>query len=101
MEAGVYGFGVGSSISAAPIIDFALDIVEVEGKPAAKRGKLGGKKQVWRCWKCMIDKVSPFNMKKPKCPNCGALKTPHSVCQKCGYYKGELVVPIKEKGKKE
>ena len=71
MEAGVYGFGVGSSISAAPIIDFALDIVEVEGKPAAKRGKLGGKKQVWRCWKCMIDKVLPFNMEKPKCPSCG------------------------------
>ncbi|MGP3668298.1 MAG: nicotinate phosphoribosyltransferase [Candidatus Bathyarchaeota archaeon] len=71
MDAGVYGFGVGTSISAAPTIDFALDIVEVEGKPAAKRGKLGGKKQVWRCWKCMVDKVLPFNLEKPKCPSCG------------------------------
>jgi nicotinate phosphoribosyltransferase len=42
------GFGVGGYISNADPIDFALDIVEVEGKPAAKRGKLSGKKQVYR-----------------------------------------------------
>jgi len=41
------------------------------------------------------------NVVLSKCPNCGALKSPHSVCPKCGYYKGELIVPIKEKGKKE
>ena len=44
----VEGFGVGSYVSNADPTDFALDIVEVEGEPAAKRGKLGGKKQVYR-----------------------------------------------------
>ncbi|MEF8777963.1 MAG: nicotinate phosphoribosyltransferase [Natronomonas sp.] len=42
------GFGVGSHITNADPVDFALDIVEVEGKPAAKRGKLSGKKEVYR-----------------------------------------------------
>lgn len=46
------GFGVGTSISNAPTIDFALDIVEVEGSPFAKRGKLSGGKQVVRCPAC-------------------------------------------------
>jgi nicotinate phosphoribosyltransferase len=42
------GFGVGSHVSNADPLDFALDIVTVEGRPAAKRGKLGGAKQVYR-----------------------------------------------------
>jgi nicotinate phosphoribosyltransferase len=42
------GFGVGGYISNADPIDFALDIVEVDGEPAAKRGKLSGAKQVYR-----------------------------------------------------
>jgi nicotinate phosphoribosyltransferase len=42
------GFGVGSYVSNADPIDFALDIVEVEGDLAAKRGKLSGTKQVYR-----------------------------------------------------
>jgi nicotinate phosphoribosyltransferase len=42
------GFGVGGYVSNADPVDFALDIVEVEGDPAAKRGKLSGAKQVYR-----------------------------------------------------
>jgi nicotinate phosphoribosyltransferase len=42
------GFGVGSYISNAGPVDFALDIVEVEGDPAAKKGKLSGTKAVYR-----------------------------------------------------
>ncbi|MEF8814954.1 MAG: nicotinate phosphoribosyltransferase [Halovenus sp.] len=42
------GFGVGSHITDADPLDFALDIVELEGEPAAKRGKLDGTKQVYR-----------------------------------------------------
>lgn len=46
IEAGADGFGVGTSISNADTIDFAMDIVEVEGKPIAKRGKFAGRKRV-------------------------------------------------------
>ena len=42
------GFGVGGYVSNADPVDFALDIVEVEGEPAAKRGKLDGRKAVYR-----------------------------------------------------
>ncbi|MFW5964965.1 MAG: nicotinate phosphoribosyltransferase, partial [Natronomonas sp.] len=42
------GFGVGSYISNADPVDFALDIVEIEGEPAAKKGKLSGTKSVYR-----------------------------------------------------
>jgi len=42
------GFGVGSYVSNADPLGFALDIVELEGEPATKRGKLDGAKQVYR-----------------------------------------------------
>ncbi len=42
------GFGVGSYISNADPVDFALDIVAVDGEPLAKRGKLSGIKSVYR-----------------------------------------------------
>jgi nicotinate phosphoribosyltransferase len=42
------GFGVGSYVSNADPLDFALDIVKVDGEPAAKRGKLTGTKSVYR-----------------------------------------------------
>ena len=69
--AGVDGFGVGTSVSNAPSIDFALDIVEANGKPVAKRGKLGGKKIVWRCDDCLTEKVTGATTAPPSCPNCG------------------------------
>jgi len=70
-DAGADAFGVGTYISGAPTIDFALDIVEVEGRPSAKRGKLGGRKQVWRCPRCLVDVVQPIDRPRPKCPRCG------------------------------
>jgi nicotinate phosphoribosyltransferase len=42
------GYGVGTSIANAPVLSFALDIMEIEGVPMAKRGKRSGSKQVWR-----------------------------------------------------
>jgi nicotinate phosphoribosyltransferase len=66
----VDGFGVGTSVSNAPSIDFALDIVEADGKPVAKRGKLGGRKMVWRCDDCLIEKVTTTAVAAPKCPKC-------------------------------
>ncbi|ELZ06826.1 nicotinate phosphoribosyltransferase [Natrialba aegyptia] len=42
------GFGVGSHITEAASLDFSLDIVEIEGEPISKRGKLSGVKEVYR-----------------------------------------------------
>ncbi len=56
----VDAFGVGTSISGAGPIDFALDIVEREGRFAAKRGKRGGMKQVYRDWETLTDEVRLF-----------------------------------------
>ncbi|RKD93359.1 nicotinate phosphoribosyltransferase [Halopiger aswanensis] len=42
------GFGVGSHITGADSVDFSLDIVEIDGEPISKRGKLSGVKQVYR-----------------------------------------------------
>jgi nicotinate phosphoribosyltransferase len=39
-------YGVGGAIAAAPMIDFSLDIVEVDGEPRAKRGKWSGRKRL-------------------------------------------------------
>lgn len=69
-EAGAEAFGVGTFVSNAPTIDFAMDIVEIEGEPVAKRGKLSIKKQVWRCPECLVDSVLPFTASKPRCPRC-------------------------------
>lgn len=60
------GFGIGSAVSNAPIIDFAMDLIEIEGKPCAKRGKWGGKKQVYRCPACMRGRVVPDDGKREK-----------------------------------
>jgi nicotinate phosphoribosyltransferase len=44
----VDAYGVGTSIANAPVVSFALDIVEIEGRPMAKRGKWSGAKNVYR-----------------------------------------------------
>jgi nicotinate phosphoribosyltransferase len=75
-DAGADGFGVGTALSNAPTVDFALDIVEMDGKLCAKRGKMGGRKQVWRCRKCLADLVLPFDKPKPKCPLCNGEMEP-------------------------
>ncbi|MCD6431433.1 nicotinate phosphoribosyltransferase [Candidatus Bathyarchaeota archaeon] len=75
-KAGADAFGVGTSLSNAPTVDFAMDIVEIDGKLCAKRGKLGGRKQVWRCPKCLTDVVSLFDKPQPKCPLCGGKMEP-------------------------
>jgi nicotinate phosphoribosyltransferase len=41
-------FGVGSAVSNADPVDFALDVVAVDGDPVGKRGKLPGVKEVYR-----------------------------------------------------
>ncbi len=67
----VDAFGVGTSISNAPTVDFAMDIVEIEGKPLAKRGKPSGSKSVLRCKKCMTGVVVPKGTGDVFCNVCG------------------------------
>jgi nicotinate phosphoribosyltransferase len=51
-NAGASGFGVGTAISSAPSIDFAMDIVSINGKSKTKKGKFSGDKNVFRCPTC-------------------------------------------------
>jgi len=71
LEAGVDGFGVGTSLSNAPTIDFALDIVDLRGKPVAKRGKFGGRKELLRC-----AKDGTYEVSARTCPTCGSRMSP-------------------------
>ncbi len=61
----VDAFGVGTQISSSATLDFSMDIVEVEGRPYAKRGKNSGRKDVLRCRQCMKDYVVPHGNVKP------------------------------------
>ncbi|AWB10832.1 nicotinate phosphoribosyltransferase [Thermodesulfobium acidiphilum] len=45
-------FGVGTALTNAPIINFSMDIVEIEGVPIAKRGKKSGQKELVYCPVC-------------------------------------------------
>lgn len=65
-------FGVGTCISNAPVVDFAMDIMEIDGVPLAKRGKWSGAKDVLRCPSCKIRSVVPLGSKEGVCA-CGAL----------------------------
>ncbi len=66
----VDAYGIGTSISNAPVVDFSMDIMEIEGNPLAKRGKWSGSKRVLRCKKCGSPLIVPNNNKKHKC-HCG------------------------------
>ncbi|MEL9998489.1 MAG: nicotinate phosphoribosyltransferase [Thermoplasmata archaeon] len=86
VEAGADGFGVGTTISSASTIDYAMDIVEVDGKPLAKKGKFSGKKNVYVCKKCGNYAVTPINGITP-------------TCKKCGEKMEEAIETVLEKGK--
>ncbi|MEM4312177.1 MAG: nicotinate phosphoribosyltransferase [Nitrososphaerales archaeon] len=66
----VYGFGVGTSVSSAPVIDFSAKIVQVfelgKWKPIAKRGDIAGKKEVFRKQDALKDMVTLYGREKPE-----------------------------------
>ncbi len=64
-------YGVGTCISSAPVVDFALDLVEIEGRPVGKRGKLSGRKAVYGCRACDAWVVIPAGAPAPACGACG------------------------------
>jgi nicotinate phosphoribosyltransferase len=71
----VDAYGVGTSIASAPVLNFALDIMEIEGRPMAKRGKWSGAKAVLRCRKCRDTAVVPLGTAPPPCA-CGGIREP-------------------------
>ena len=82
----VDGYGVGTSISNAPVIDYAMDIVEVDGKPMAKRGKWSGSKRVLACSQCGQRSIIPLaGTEKPACS--------------CGGVFDDMLIPIIDNGK--
>jgi nicotinate phosphoribosyltransferase len=68
------GYGVGTHISAARTIDFSLDIVEIDGRPLAKRGKASGRKALLVCASCGRRSVVPAaaGVVEMPCPACGS-----------------------------
>lgn len=68
------GYGVGTHISAAATVDFSLDIVEIDGRPVAKRDKESGRKALLLCDACGARRVVPAERGTATypCPACGA-----------------------------
>jgi nicotinate phosphoribosyltransferase len=81
-------FGIGTSISGARILDFSLDIVEVDGHWIAKRGKMSGLKKVIRCSNCLEDMIV-LHERNAK----------DYTCKKCGSRFNELFVNVLKNGK--
>jgi len=81
----VDAYGIGTSISNAPVVDYAMDIIEVEGKPFAKRGKWSGSKRVLRCPKCGKRKIVQNNRIKYVCS--------------CGKNFEDILIPVLDNGK--
>lgn len=71
----VDAYGVGTSIANAPVLNFALDIMEIDGAPMAKRGKRSGSKQVYRCRACFTSIVAPAHKPQQHC-RCGGVLEP-------------------------
>lgn len=71
-------YGVGTSVSAAKTIDYSMDIVEIDGEPIAKRGKLSGRKSLWHCDRCFNRIIAPYEPERsaPECPDCGTKMHP-------------------------
>jgi nicotinate phosphoribosyltransferase len=80
----VDAYGVGTSISNAPVIDFSMDIVEIEGEPIAKRGKMSGVKRVLKCTECSTRCVVPGE------PGVNANRTSPVLCT-CGSEMADLM----------
>jgi len=81
-------FAVGTAISNAPVVDLSMDIVEIDGEPVAKRGKMSGAKRVFRCRRCFKTSVLPLADKAPS--SCG-----------CGGKTEELLLPMVQGGRRK
>jgi nicotinate phosphoribosyltransferase len=64
------GFGIGTSISNAKVMDFSMDIVEIEGKPISKKGKKSSFKYAFQCKNCLYMMPSINKDSELFCPHC-------------------------------
>lgn len=69
-------YGVGTHISNSRVVNFAMDIVEIDDKPLSKRGKESGLKQVYRCPTDGSRMRVLASVEAPACPQCGGAMTP-------------------------
>ncbi len=82
----VDAYGIGTSISNAPVVDYAMDIMELEGRAVAKRGKWSGSKRVLRCRGCGARRVVPASVEVPVCS--------------CGGGFEEVLIPVLDAGRR-
>ena len=78
-------YGVGTAITNAPVLNFALDLVEIAGRPVAKRGKMSGRKAVYRCQACAAARVVPEAEPAGRCA--------------CGGSEEALLMPLLRQGR--
>jgi nicotinate phosphoribosyltransferase len=81
----VDGYGIGTAISDAPVVDYSMDIIEIEGVAHSKRGKLSGSKRVLICPECISRKIVYNDKKKYEC--------------QCGKNFRDILVPVLKEGK--
>ncbi len=84
------GYGVGTRIAGAPVVDFAFDIVEIDGSPMAKRGKEAGAKKLMRCGRCFSRLNVPLRSAAPRCACGGAMRNMHRELMAGGRISAEL-----------
>jgi nicotinate phosphoribosyltransferase len=82
------GYGIGTAIANAKTIDFALDIIEIDGEPFCKRGKMSGRKQVLRCDTCFGSTIVPHDYDH------------QLLACRCSGVRTELLKPALESGKR-
>jgi nicotinate phosphoribosyltransferase len=71
----VDGFCVAGPLASSPPVPFALDLVEVDGRPLARRGRFSGRKTLWRCEDCGNRGIAPERAHPEGCPRCGGTLT--------------------------
>jgi nicotinate phosphoribosyltransferase len=86
-------YGVGTALSSAPVIDFSMDIVEVDGTPLSKRGKKSGAKKVLRCKECFKITIVPWEEDEGKCECRGECYSILNPMIKGGKIEGKLPSP--------
>lgn len=90
-------YGVGTAIANAQVLDFGLDIVEIEGQPVSKRGKRSGAKQLHVCARCDHRWVRPWREAVVSCPNCASDRVAASLVRLIDHGKIDYAFPTPQR----